>query len=836
MKSVLATPCLFRYGVSAALLFLGLFGMTSQAAADKLSTVEAVTYDGAQVTPDEVTIDLRHLPMGYSRQTLAERPYRPLLRPAVSPKMAPRTAASEAALSGGRPLAPMPSANNFAGMSRTDSCTGGNCGSGWPPDPNGDVGPNHYIEAVNTAYAIYNKTGTRLAAFTEDQLWSGVGTTPCNGNSQGDPIVLYDALADRWILSHFAFGVDGSGNPVSPFYQCIAASKSSDPVAGGWWLYALRMDPGTTGAPPVGALNDYGKFGIWNDCLYMAANEFAMPTGSFKGTAFASFNRSDLYSGAALTWSLGFINNTSNPFTMIPSNLSGKAASSLPAGTPNYFVSESGIAWAFEVRKFTPGTNCGGGGSLSTATNVSQTSYNAIGTNNVPQPNTSNKLDNVDDRLMQKVQYRKVGTQESLWVVHNVQTAGGVVTPQWAQIDVTGGTIATTPVQQQIYAPDSTLFRWMGSLAVDSQGNMALGYSTSNGTSPNFPSIAYSGRLASDPLNTLPQTEVTLFAGAGSQTNNCGGAACNRWGDYTSMSVDPADDCTFWYTNQYYSSQPNGNSGNWQTRVGSFKFASCAAAATSHLINFSTRGQVQTGNNVMIGGFIIQGSTPKKVLIRAVGPTLANYGVAGVLADPMLELHRSSDGAIIASNDDWGSASNAAEITATTLAPVNSKESAILIALDPGAYTAIVTGKNAGTGVGIVEVYEIDHPEIPLINISTRGRVEIGDSVMIGGFIIQGSTNQTVLIRAVGPNLLNYGVTGVLANPKLDLYSGQTNIANNDNWQTATNAAAIQATGLAPVSPLESAILISLPPGAYTAIVSGSDGGSGVGIVEVFAQ
>jgi hypothetical protein len=181
---------------------------------------------------------------------------------------------------------------------------------------------------------------------------------------------------------------------------------------------------------------------------------------------------------------------------------------------------------------------------------------------------------------MQKVQYRKVGANESLWVVHNVQTAGGIVTPQWAQINVTGGTIATTPVQQQIYAPDTTLFRWMGSLAVDSQGNMALGYSTSNGTSPNFPSIVYSGRLASDPLNTLPQTEVTLAAGAGSQTNNCGGAACNRWGDYTSMSVDPADDCTFWYTNQYYSSQANGTGGNWQTRIGSFKYASCAAAAS----------------------------------------------------------------------------------------------------------------------------------------------------------------------------------------------------------------------------------------------------------------
>jgi hypothetical protein len=200
--------------------------------------------------------------------------------------------------------------------------------------------------------------------------------------------------------------------------------------------------------------------------------------------------------------------------------------------------------------------------------------------NVVPQPNTTNKLDNIDDRIMQKVQYRKIGGAESLWVTHNVGTPSGPTAMQWAQINVTGGTIASTPVQQQIYAPDTTFWRWMGSLAVDNQGNMALGYSTSKGTSPNFPSIAYSGRLAGDPVNTLPQTEVQLFAGSGSQTNSCGSGSppppCHRWGDYTAMSVDPADDCTFWYTNQYYSSTANGGSGNWQTRIGSFKFPSCA--------------------------------------------------------------------------------------------------------------------------------------------------------------------------------------------------------------------------------------------------------------------
>ena len=251
-------------------------------------------------------------------------------------------------------------------------------------------------------------------------------------------------------------------------------------------------------------------------------------------------------------------------------------------------------------------------------------------------------------------------------------------------------------------------------------------------------------------------------------------------------------------------------------------------------INLSTRGQVQTGDNVMIGGFIIGGSSAKTVLIRAAGPNLANYGVSGVLADPKLDLY--SGQTVIASNDNWGSAANVAAIQASGLAPVNALESAILTALAPGAYTAIVSGNTAGTGVGIVEVYEIDSPGAPFTNISTRGQVRTGDNVMIGGFIIQGSSSQTVLIRAVGPNLANYGVADVLANPKLQLYSGQTVIASNDDWGTSSNAAAIQATGLAPVNPLESAILITLAPGAYTAIVSGVNSGTGVGIVEVFAQ
>ncbi len=255
---------------------------------------------------------------------------------------------------------------------------------------------------------------------------------------------------------------------------------------------------------------------------------------------------------------------------------------------------------------------------------------------------------------------------------------------------------------------------------------------------------------------------------------------------------------------------------------------------TLHLTNASTRGLVQTGAGVMIGGFIISGSTPKAVLIRARGPSMSAIGVTSVLANPMLQLYSGSTA--IASNDNWGTATNAAAIAATGLAPTNSLESAILTTLSPGAYTAIVSGVGGTNGIGIVEVIEIDHPESPLSNFSTRAQVQTGANVMIGGFVVSGSSAATVLVRARGPSLAAFGVTGVLANPVLQLYSGSTVIASNDDWGTATNAAAIVATGLAPTNSLESAILITLQPGAYTAIVNGAGGGSGIGIVEVLAQ
>jgi len=368
-----------------------------------------------------------------------------------------------------------PPLQNFAGLKRNDSCSSVPCGAGTPPDTNGAVGPSNYIQSVNSSYAIYSKTGTLQASFTENALFASSGTNPCNGNSFGDPVVVYDAIADRWILTNFAFALVAS-NPVAPYYECIAVSKTSNPVTGGWYLYPLQWD---AGAVPANTLNDYPKFGVWNDCLYFSFNGF-LNASAFNGVGFGAISRSDMYAGLPLHWGMGFLAYPANDaFTMIPSNLEAPGASGAPpAGRPEFFVSESLSVFGWLVRTLPMTNNCQNG-TLSAPTTVSQTTYTASGVN-VPQPGTANTLDSLYDRLLQKVQYRKVGSTESLWVTHTVADSGGNAGPQWGQLDVSGGTIATTPAQQQIYRPDSTIHRWMPSIAVDVDGNSALGYPISN--------------------------------------------------------------------------------------------------------------------------------------------------------------------------------------------------------------------------------------------------------------------------------------------------------------------------------------------------------------------
>ena len=251
------------------------------------------------------------------------------------------------------------------------------------------------------------------------------------------------------------------------------------------------------------------------------------------------------------------------------------------------------------------------------------------------------------------------------------------------------------------------------------------------------------------------------------------------------------------------------------------------------LANISTRGTVGAGGDVMIGGFVVGGNVPKTVVVRALGPSLGAFGIANALANPKLELH--SGATLLASNDDWGAAPNVAEIQASGFAPSNAAESAVLMTLAPGAYTAVVSG-NGGSGTGMIEVYELDPAQGPFSNISTRGLVLQGEGVMIGGFVIQGDGPQTVVIRALGPSLAAFGVAGTLANPLIQVFSGQTPVASNDDWAAGGFAAEIFDRGFAPGDARESALLVTLNPGAYTVVLSGSNGGTGVAIVEVYAQ
>jgi hypothetical protein len=255
-------------------------------------------------------------------------------------------------------------------------------------------------------------------------------------------------------------------------------------------------------------------------------------------------------------------------------------------------------------------------------------------------------------------------------------------------------------------------------------------------------------------------------------------------------------------------------------------------APSPRAVNLATRGQVLTGDNVLIAGFAIEGPGTKSIVVRARGPSLAANGIAGSIANPTLRLMAGNT--IVRTNDDWQAAAEAPSINASGYAPAHAQEAAMFVSLPKGLYTAVMSGSDNSTGVGIVEVFEVDRPEMPLVNIATRGLVETGDNVMIAGFVINGTAPVQVVVRARGPSLAQFNVAGTLADPVLKLFSGQTEIGTNDDWPSAPNSAQVQSLGFAPADPKESAILITLDPGAYTAIMSGAGSTTGVGIVEVF--
>ncbi len=459
--------------------------------------------------------------------------------------------------------------SSFDGLHFNESCTGGFCGAGHPPDTNGDVGPTYYIQTINTAIGIYDKsTEARVAGLTFDNLMSqGNFGNLCDTDNFGDPVVLYDTFHDRWVITDFAFQLDGFGNVVDPpgSYQCFAVSRSGDPVNRGWNFYSLHV---------TDALQDYPKFGIWPDGLYMSANMFGFGAGdSFENVRVWSLNLAQMEAGDATAQSVAFdlpaVSQVQVVFTALPSNARVQTGTP-PAGTPNYFSVVWGFANRVRIWKFHVDWNTTSNSTVTGPTDSTVATSAASPPDTVPAK-SGNDLDTLPVRLMMQNQYSRIGGVESLWNVHTVRgSSASQAAVRYYQVKVTGGTVEPNATQGATWNPD-TSNRFMPSVAVDREGDMALGYSVSSSTL--FPAVRYAGRLASDPVNTLSQTENTFIDGTGSQTGSCGGT-CERWGDYSAMTLDP-DGCTFWYTNEYYAVSGLDH----HTRIGSFRYASCTPKA-----------------------------------------------------------------------------------------------------------------------------------------------------------------------------------------------------------------------------------------------------------------
>jgi hypothetical protein len=535
---------------------------------------------------------------------------------AEAPPAAAKSGQSGSGLAPTTPLPAVPSipapAQNFDGLDHAA------VGAGYPPDTVGDVGPSHYIEAVNTGIRIFDKTGGTLATMTFNALWSGAATGPsCDTSHHGDPTVVYDPIGTHWFVADFAW--TPANVDTGPYYECIAVSQTADPVGGGWFRYAVRADD--AGHP---WLADYPKMGIWPDALYMSANMFDCVSSCGTGTTYQgvrvwAFKRTDLEAGLAVSTIVKDDAGTSE-FTLLPGNMRGAQP---PAGRDEFFVGESTTLFNWQVWKFHVDFAVPGNSTFTGPTTVSQTAYGCCTFPRIITPVAASTLDSLADRAMMQAQYRNIGGVESLWVTHTVPAANNTLPEltQWAQINVTGGIVLAVPVQQQIYNPGDGLSRWMAALAVDRQGNMALGYSAASANTN--PEVLYTGRLVTDGLGTLPQGEGTFVAGGGTQSNTCGGATCHRWGDYSAMSVDPTDDCTFWYVGEYYGA---ASGSNWLTRIGSFKFTQCTpptAAAVTRLASVRTKHGVvvtwRTGTEARILGFNLYRNSVKlnRTLIAA---------------------------------------------------------------------------------------------------------------------------------------------------------------------------------------------------------------------------
>lgn len=414
-----------------------------------------------------------------------------------------------------------------------------------PPDTSGAVGATQYVQWVNTSFAVFDKATGKPVLGPEpgNTLWSGFGGD-CETHNDGDPIVQYDKAANRWVLTQFALKHSQDG----AFLQCVAVSATSD-ATGEYYRYAFEQPN----------FNDYPKVGIWPDGYYISYNMFDGNTFAFLGARACAMDRSRMLKGLSATQVC--FQQKQSVASLLPSDLDGSLA---PAkGEPNFFLSLGTNAlrlWKFHADFKTPDKS-----TFSGPINISVAPFTlacgGTGWTCIPQNGTSNLLDSLGDRLMYRVAYRRFSDGHETLLVSHAVTAGKSVGIRWYEIRDPNG--KPTPFQQGTFAPDNS-FRWISSMAMDQRGNIAVGYSLSSTSL--FPSIGVTGRTPDDPPGAL-EGETTLQAGGGAQTG------LRRWGDYSAMTIDPQDDCTFWFTSEYL--KATGSFQNWSTEIFAFQFPGC---------------------------------------------------------------------------------------------------------------------------------------------------------------------------------------------------------------------------------------------------------------------
>ena len=443
-----------------------------------------------------------------------------------------------------------------------------------PSDPVGAVGLTQYVQAVNFNLAVFDKsTGNLLLGpVPETAIWQGFGGA-CETSDDGEPILLYDKLADRWVFSFTGITVNGS--VLGPFFACVAVSTTPD-ATGTYNRYAFQYS----------TFNNLGRFGVWPDAYYAAFDMLAAASPfNFLGANACAYDRNAMLAGQPATQICFQQGPTISG--LLPADIDGHNPP--PAGSPNYMVSLGDNAvnlFKFHADFATPANSTFTG---PTAIPVAAFTGLCPGSDCVVQPNTPVQLESAGDRLMPRLAYRNFGDHESLVVNHSVAVGtdaapgGGL---RWYEIQNPNGT--PTVAQQSTFAPDSATFRWMGSMAMDQVGDIAMGYNISSASV--FPSIGFTARAAGDPANAMGP-EVTIVSGGGSQTEDSFGTPLPFWGEANSMQVDPSDDCTFWFTAQY---QATTGIFNWNTRIASFTFPGCPrpdlAISSTHTGNF-TQGQ-----------------------------------------------------------------------------------------------------------------------------------------------------------------------------------------------------------------------------------------------------